>query len=385
MRIGIVGAGPAGSLCASLLSVNGCEVLLFDHRGAWEKPCGGGITHKGVARYPFLENCLEPHRKIRTLRVASPRNAQVEVALEEPIAIYSRSALNKLLLTRATEAGAHFCQERVLDFRRRQAGWEIKTDKADHTVTLLIGADGVNSLVRRKLGSNFVAEDLMMTFGYRVPRNFGDRIEIRFFPKFLGYYWAFPRTNHVSFGICGRLSRYPTRELKEHLHRVLEEAGYPSNTSEAQDWKVYSALIPSLRAESFSDNSICGDGWALLGDAAGFVDPITCEGIYFALRSAELLAQALLEGRPLAYRDLCWEDFVADFIHAAELFERFYTGDFLGSDFITRMVQSTSRSRTLRETMNAFVAGHQDYRTLRAHLIRKTPQILLQMAGSVVR
>ena len=272
-----------------------------------------------------------------------------------------------------------------MDFRRRQTGWEIKTDKADHHVTWLIGADGVNSLVRRKLSSNFGAEDLMMTFGYRVPRDFGDRIEIKFFPKLRGYYWAFPRTNHVSFGICGRLSQHPTREMKEYLHHFLEDAGYLSNMSETQHWQVYSALIPSLRRQSFCDNSVCGDGWALLGDAAGFVDPITCEGIYFALRSAELLAQALLEGRPLIYPDLCGEDFVADFIHAAELFERFYTGNFLGSDFITRMVQSTSRSRTLRETMNAFVAGRQDYRTLRAHLIRKTPQILLQLATSVVR
>jgi flavin-dependent dehydrogenase len=385
MRIGIVGAGPAGSLCASLLSSSGCEVLLFDHRGAWEKPCGGGVTHKGVDRYPFLRNCLETCRTIRTLQVVSPRNAQVEVVLEEPISIYSRSALNQLLLIRATDGGARFCQERVLDFRRRQTGWEVKTDKANHHVTWLVGADGVNSLVRRKLSSNFVPEDLMMTFGYRVPRDFGDRIEIKFFPKLLGYYWAFPRRNHVSFGICGRLSQHPTREIKEYLHHFLEDAGYLSNGSETQHWQVYSALIPSLRRQSFCDNSVCGDGWALLGDAAGFVDPITCEGIFFALRSAELLAQSLLEGRPLIYPDLCRQDFVADFIHAAELFEKFYAGRFLGSDFITRMVQATSRSQTLRNTMNAFVAGRQDYRTLRWHLIRKTPQVLLQMAGSVVR
>jgi flavin-dependent dehydrogenase len=385
MRIGIVGAGPAGSLCASLLSGNGCEVLLFDHRGAWEKPCGGGVTYKGVDRYPFLRNCLETCRTIQTLQVVSPRNAQVEVVLEEPISIYSRSALNQLLLIRATDGGAHFCQERVLDFRRRQTGWEVKTNKAEHHVTWLIGADGVNSLVRRKLSSNFVAEDLMMAFGYRVPRDLGDRIEIKFFPKLRGYYWAFPRMNHVSFGICGRLSRHPTREIKEYLHQSLKDAGYLADPSETQHWQVYSALIPSLRRQSFCDNSVSGDGWALLGDAAGFVDPITCEGIYFALRSAELLAQALLEGRPRIYPDLCRQDFVADFIHAAELFEKFYTGTFLGSDFITRMVQATSRSQTLRNTMNAFVAGRQDYRTLRAHLTRKTPQVLFQLMNSMFR
>ncbi|PYV37454.1 MAG: hypothetical protein DMG06_28010 [Acidobacteria bacterium] len=49
MRIGIIGAGPAGSLCASLLSQAGSEVLLFDDRGVWEKPCGGGVTHIAIA------------------------------------------------------------------------------------------------------------------------------------------------------------------------------------------------------------------------------------------------------------------------------------------------------------------------------------------------
>jgi flavin-dependent dehydrogenase len=384
MKVGIIGAGPAGSLCASILSHWGWEVVLFDHRGSWEKPCGGGVTCKALSRYPFLKDCLETHREIRSLKVTSPGDASMEVSLDEPILIYSRTALNRLLLDRAIAQGAQFCQERVLDFRRQQSAWQLRTNQADHRMDFLVGADGVNSFVRKKLSSHFVSEDLMMTFGYRVPRELGDRIEIKFFPKFLGYYWAFPRPDHVSFGICGRLSQYATFQLKEYLHGYLQETGHLRDVSETRDWPVYSALIPSLSAQSLRDNLICGKGWALLGDAAGFADPITCEGIYFALRSGELLARALIAGEVSAYHNLCHTDFVADFMYAADLFHRFYTGKFLGADFITRMVQTTARSRALRQIMNAFVAGQQNYQSLQTNLMRKTPQILLQMVGSAL-
>ncbi|HEU0007093.1 MAG TPA: NAD(P)/FAD-dependent oxidoreductase [Terriglobia bacterium] len=385
MNIGIIGAGPAGSLCASRLSRNGWRVLLFDPRGAWEKPCGGGVTAKAFTYYPFLSGCVETHRSIGRLAVISPRGARMQVVLEEPICIYSRTVLNQLLLHRAVADGVCFLQERVLDVRRRDTRWELLTDRGVHVVDFLVGADGVNSFVRKKLGERFDSEDLMMTFGYRIPKEIDEGIVIKFFPQFRGYYWVFPRPNHASFGICGRLSRHNTQTLKQLLHAFLKETGQMVDAAERAAWPVYSALIPSLRPQSLYGNRIHGNGWALVGDAAGFADPITCEGIYYALRSGDLLAEALLEDRAASYPDRCHTDFVADFIHAAELFEKFYAGDFLGADFITRMVQASSRSRALRSIMNAFVAGRQDYRSLRATLIRKSPQIALQVIGSAFR
>jgi len=137
-----------------------------------------------------------------------------------------------------------------------------------------------------------------------------------------------------------------------------------------------------LRSRTHRSNKIQAQGWALLGDAAGFADPITCEGIYYALRSGELLARALTQSRLDSYSRNCKEDFVDDFIQAAELFEKFYTGRFLGSDFITRVVQTTSRSKVLQTLMNSFIAGKQDYKSLRSTLIRRLPRICLQVMRS---
>jgi len=369
-------------LCASILAASGWDVSLFDHRGPWEKPCGGGVTHKAILRYPFLKESLEKGRQIRSLRVTSPREIRTQVPLTEPISIYSRTALNGLLLDRATASGAHSRKERVLVLRRNGSQWELTTERTAYKVNFVVGADGINSFVRRRLSRPFVSSDLMMTYGYRASQDLGDRIDIRFFPKFLGYYWAFPRTEHVSFGICGRLSQYPTSHLKSLLHKTLREAGYLKDISETSNWSVYSALIPSLRPDSLRHDTIAGHDWALIGDAAGFADPITCEGIYFALRSGELLADALLENDVSGYTGRCRAAFLDDFINAAEIFERFYTGNLLGSDFLTRMVQLTSRSKVLRGIMNDFVDGRQDYRSLRSRLVWKTPQIMLDVLQS---
>jgi hypothetical protein len=73
---------------------------------------------------------------------------------------------------------------------------------------------------------------------------------------------------------------------------------------------------------------------------------------------------------------------VEDFVHAADLFEKFYRGRLLGSDFITRSVQTASRSKVLQTLMNSFVAGKQDYKSLRTKLARQLPAICFQVMRS---
>jgi flavin-dependent dehydrogenase len=303
------------------------KVLLFDPRGAWEKPCGGGVTAKAVCALSLSAHLRRILIEVSaSWPVISPRGMRTQVTLEEPICIYSRTVLNQLLLDRALADGVRFLRERVLDVRRLEARWELLTDRGVHAVDFLVGADGVNSIVRKKLGERFASEDLMMTFGYRIPKEIDDGIVIKFFPKFRGYYWVFPRPNHASFGICGRLSQHNTQSLKQLLHGFLMESGHLADPTEAAAWSVYSALIPSLSPQSLHGNRFHGDNWALVGDAAGFADPITCEGIYYALRSGDLLAEAIIEGQAPSYADRCRDDFAADFIHGAELFENFYAG-----------------------------------------------------------
>src|ERR1700687_3829410 len=111
-RIAIIGGGPAGALAAEHLARAGREVLLFDEKLAWEKPCGGGLTDKALARWPFLRDTEVEHNWISDCKLIAPSGRKVALQLDRPIAIYSRFAMNSLLLERARDSGAEVLRER---------------------------------------------------------------------------------------------------------------------------------------------------------------------------------------------------------------------------------------------------------------------------------
>ena len=104
-EIVIVGGGPAGALCGERLATAGFQVTIFDERLAWEKPCGGGLTHKAIETYPFLLDTPHPKKLVRTAELISSRGHRARFEMSHPIVIYSRKILNGLLLERAEAAG----------------------------------------------------------------------------------------------------------------------------------------------------------------------------------------------------------------------------------------------------------------------------------------
>src|SRR5271169_2122247 len=99
--IAIVGGGPAGALAGALLAAGGRDVVLFDEKLAWEKPCGGGLTHKALQQYPFLADAASAGNPVEDCELISPLGQRVRFRMQHPVAIFSRLALNGLLLERA--------------------------------------------------------------------------------------------------------------------------------------------------------------------------------------------------------------------------------------------------------------------------------------------
>jgi flavin-dependent dehydrogenase len=120
--IAVIGGGPAGALAAQLLAKQGKNVLLFDEKLAWEKPCGGGLTHKALTQYPFLAEARSDSRFIQDCELVSPAGRRVRFELQHPLAIFSRFALNGLMLDRARTAGAVIRQERVTRIAKIDTG-----------------------------------------------------------------------------------------------------------------------------------------------------------------------------------------------------------------------------------------------------------------------
>src|SRR5208282_6423198 len=112
-EIAIVGGGPAGALCGERLASAGFQVTIYDERLAWEKPCGGGLTHKAIEAYPFLLDSPQPKKVVRVAELISSGGHRARFQMSHPIVVYSRTVLNGLLLDRAAAAGCTTIRSRV--------------------------------------------------------------------------------------------------------------------------------------------------------------------------------------------------------------------------------------------------------------------------------
>lgn len=391
----IVGAGPAGSFAAEKLARTGARVALFDGRPPDEaKACGGGVTSKALKAWPHLLEAVG--RTVYELEMYSPGGKQLHLALDEPFAIYSRIAFDNYLRDRAGEAGAYIIAERV-SFQRRASpkdDWIVRSRGGQEWhAPMLIAADGANSRIAKTLAGPLPKAEMEVAFGYRapLPRQESAPTVVAFLPGWAGYAWAFPRPDHISFGIATSQDAFDHQALDALLWRFM--AGYyrmradksarlwvarkkdrPIDEKIAADLRAtaerYAARIPGLSVKSWDTRRACGDGWALLGDAAGFADPVTGEGIYYALRSAELFAETYLEGTPTDYEERWRTDFGAELRRAAEMRRRFY-GNFWGAPFTERMIEFARAHRGIRKVLGELVAGDQGYTDLKRTLARR--------------
>jgi len=375
MIIAIVGAGPAGAFLAEILSKRGFDCLLFDPRGVWEKPCGGGIPGRALERYKFLlSDDTHPKQIIKRITLFSLKKACLSLELDRPFCIYARKDLNRLLIERAAQAGARLVKQKVVDVGRNGA-WRITTsDGKDSTADILIGADGANSIVRQKLLGPIPAGDFAVTLGYNVPGDGGHEVLIQFLEDFSGYLWAFPRIDHINFGVVNKVGETASVDLRRMINDFISEycqrTGVDLQMDKAQ---FYGAKVPMLGARSWRSLKACGDDWALVGDAAGFVDPLTSEGIYFAMRSAEILADAIISGEITSFQRRWKKDFGREFKWGSLWMNYFYHGSLLGRSIIDWMIKLSNSHRGFRSVAANVLAGNQNYSTLGLDLLLRLP------------
>ncbi|HUO36246.1 MAG TPA: NAD(P)/FAD-dependent oxidoreductase [Candidatus Acidoferrum sp.] len=360
-EIAIVGGGPAGSLCGERLASGGYRVTIYDERLAWEKPCGGGLTHKAIETYPFLMDSPQPKKVIRKMELISSCERRVQFEMRRPIVIYSRRVLNGLLLDRAAAAGCKVVRARVTSVDTTGAKVKLALSGEETTADFVVLAAGArNQLLpgTTRLG----AADLEMTLGYFVPTE-EDMIKVKFLKQFEGYIWSFPRADHLSVGICAKMGQKSSQELRQTLDRFANEEKIDVGGA-----KFYSHVLPSPQAQTIRGRRIVGRNWALVGDAAACVDPITGEGLYYALRSGDLFAHALIDGRTYDYPELLRAAFSADLEFAANLARKLFRGNILGGAITTRIVQLLKYSPAARDLIGDVFSGSQDYRGLKQRL-----------------
>ena len=390
----IVGAGPAGSFAAERLARAGRRVALFDGRPRGEaKACGGGVTSKALKAWPFL---LEAGaRAVTEVEMVSPAGEGVRLKLAEPFAIYSRCAFDSYMRARAERAGARVFEGRVSAAQAKddEGCWVVRSREGEGwRGRVLVAADGANSAIARRLAGSLSNSDMEVAFGNRTPLNEADEAPtvIAFLPGWAGYAWAFPRLDHISFGIATAQDAFEHKALDQMLWDFMvgyyREGEKKSASSSGKSLSLegegeieerlrasaerYAARIPGLAPETFDARRAAGDDWALLGDAAGFADPVTGEGIYYALRSAELFAECYLAGDVKSYESKWRADFGRELRRASKMRRRFY-GRFWGGPFTDRMIKLARAHPGIRRTLRELVAGDQGYLDLKRTLARR--------------
>lgn len=364
--VAILGGGPSGAHTAEKLAAEGLRAILFDEKLAWEKPCGGGVTYKAYDKYPYLAAGATPKKAIADCRIAAPSAGDATLTLRKPLFIYARRDLNALLLARAERAGAAIEQTRVLGVERSGAGWKVRTKVGCVAADFCIVATGARNGLR-SVGTEFGATDTMYALGYYVPAE-RETVDIQFLKGLEGYIWVFPRCGHLSVGICGKGES--AAALRGRLEIYMRDHDLPVEGS-----TFYAHVIPSLESTGWRKNRVAGEGWMAVGDAGGLVDPITGEGIYYALRSSDLAAQTLLDSavapaaKHTAYRERLHQDFMADLAFGATLARRVFLGRLMFTSVPDAMVKFIRRSRRFHDIVQDLFAGTQPYLDLKQRLL----------------
>ncbi|HET7648158.1 MAG TPA: geranylgeranyl reductase family protein [Gaiellaceae bacterium] len=272
--VAIVGAGPAGSTAAYRLASAGARVLLVD-KAAFprDKPCGGGVTGRAARLLPFsiepvVEDVVERLECGLRYRHRFSRRAATPLAY-----MTQRRRLDHFLLEQAAAAGAEVRERTTLDAREADA-------------RIVIGADGCNGAAAKQLGlAEEVVHGVALEANYPHDARFAGAMLLEIAVVRGGYGWIFPKGDHVNVGVGGNHEEGP--RLRDELRRMCEHYGVDPDA--AADTRGY--RLPMRRPGTTLARGLT----AVIGDAAGLVDPFSGDGMYEAFYSAKLVADAALD------------------------------------------------------------------------------------------
>lgn len=287
----VIGGGPAGALCAETLAEKGFFCLLLEKSNPKRyKACAGGISFEAFHVKPIPDSIVE--RKIVLARVYSPLHA-VEIGVaEEPGYTVYRTEYDQWLRDEAENRGAeiHY-EEKVRTVTLKDC--TVKAKK-EYKARVIVGAFGVCPCLYREFGIKISEWVQLIQQEFTLPEDaiserIGDCIEIYFNSTYAtwGYSWIFPKKEGVSVGL---LSLPQTVRKKERLVRFINDHQHKLKGATPKKFgkrHMFGGFIPLNPVKP------CGENFVLVGDSAGFCDPMTYEGISNALKSGRIAADAI--------------------------------------------------------------------------------------------
>jgi geranylgeranyl reductase family protein len=272
--VAILGGGPAGSTAAFRLATAGARVLLLDKaRFPRDKPCGGGVTGRAERLLPFsIEPVVED--VVDRLECGLRYGHRFTRRARAPLAYMTqRKRLDHFLLQKAAEAGAEVREGETADARELDA-------------RIVIGADGCNGASAKQLGlADGIVHGVALEANYPYDPRYARAMVLEIAVIRGGYGWIFAKGDHINVGVGGNGEEAP--KLRAELQRMCEAYGIdPAAARDTRGYRLPMRLTPTRIARGRT---------AVIGDAAGLVDPLSGDGMYEAFLSAQLVAEAALD------------------------------------------------------------------------------------------
>ncbi|MFH1723566.1 MAG: geranylgeranyl reductase family protein [Elusimicrobiota bacterium] len=384
----IVGGGPAGATAALGLVGGGLSILLLDKAVfPRDKPCGGGISMRLTERFPHVREGLEsiPVHHVHKVHLQAPDGSSLMEERPDPLYLMiRRREFDAMLLRLATERGLEVLEgARVTRLKVAPGHAEVRTDRGDVLrAKLVIGADGVNSVVAKDAGLNpgwpqdSIAVDMMEETPY-ASLQVRDKDAMYVFygvGHMHGYGYVFPKADHLNLGLGILISDYKARAngtpYAGHLRFLdgLAKSGIVRGSSERGNFRGYRIPVGGALERTYADRVL------LCGDAAGFVNAFTGEGIYFAMASGEHAARAALgaleRGRfdagALAGYQRLWRDEFGRELEQSVTVQRILFED---PGRINLIVRSARENAALRALLTDYATGRVDFRAAKRRLM----------------
>ncbi|HJR99962.1 MAG TPA: geranylgeranyl reductase family protein, partial [Flavobacterium sp.] len=294
--VAIIGSGPSGASAAFELSKNGISTVIIEKETLPRyKTCGGGLVFRGRKNMPFDVSSVVDKEFFEVDTYFANTNLKFTTQRDQPIiSMIMRDAFDNLIVEKARANGVTLLQNhKVLDISFGDIQ-TIHTSEGDVQAKFIIAGDGALNPIAKIAGWNETRSIIpALEYEVEVPQADFERLSknVRFDIDAcpLGYGWCFPKKNHLSIGVGVFVKTKQKIDLKKHYAEYLKTLGITEILSE----EAHGFVIPvSPRTDTFVKKNVF-----LIGDAAGFADPILAEGISNAILSGVLAAQSLIEAK----------------------------------------------------------------------------------------
>ena len=283
----IIGGGPSGALCGMALQKAGFRTCIIDKSGfPREKLCGGLLTQKSVdllkTHCPQFDVSKFVLEEVDFIKLYNRYHKVMEYRVKYPYRLTDRKIFDYLLISEyKNQGGFLFENTRISKESIDVEQNSVKIGNEAFYYRILIGADGCNSVVSKKF--NTKRSDYFCLEGTQPKRVDEKRLSIHFGCASVGYGWCFPKRTDYVIGVIG----------SNHHHEIQSQAeAYFSEVTSGEFGNVKGAFIPSGKKFYYLNTR---PNVLLVGDAAGFIDPVTGEGLYYAMLSGITAAQAVIK------------------------------------------------------------------------------------------